>query len=89
MKLEGKMSELKRCFKGRDGQDLDVEHEDEIKDSDVACFVGGGVIPFGKRRIGLKRICGIWVVSRGQNKPNTQYWYLLDVLNSWQRQLMW
>lgn len=53
------MSELKRCFKGRDGQDLDVEHEDEIKDSDVACFVGGGVIPFGKRRIGLKRICGI------------------------------
>lgn len=45
------MSELKRCFKGRDGQDLDVEHEDEIKDSDVACFVGGGLFLLVKEEL--------------------------------------
>lgn len=40
MKLQEKMGELKRCFKGRNRQELDLEDEDKIKDLEmfVLCF---------------------------------------------------
>lgn len=41
MKLRG-MDESKRCFKGRKGQELDLEDEGEIKDS-AGFFL---IIPF-------------------------------------------